>query len=211
MTEDEARAWLEHTLHVPRETSTRLSLFLSFLKEEALTQNLVARSTLEAAWSRHIVDSAQLVPLAPAAAKGPWVDLGSGAGFPGLVIAAISQAQVTLVEERRKRVEFLARAIEILQIGASTTIFAGRAETLPATRFDVISARAFAPLEKLFAIAARLSKAETVWLLPKGRSAQAELEAARVTWQGEFRLEPSVTDPDSAILVARNVRPREQR
>jgi 16S rRNA (guanine527-N7)-methyltransferase len=210
MTEDEARAWLEGTLHVPRETCDRLSLFLSFLKEEALSQNLVARSTLETLWSRHVVDSAQLIPLA-SPAKGEWVDLGSGAGFPGLIVAAITGAQITLVEERRKRVEFLARAIDILGIAGTTSIFPGRAETIPAATFDVISARAFAPLEKLFAIAARLSRPETIWLLPKGRSAQAELDAARLTWQGVFRLEPSVTDPDSAILIARNVRPREQR
>jgi 16S rRNA (guanine527-N7)-methyltransferase len=210
MTEDEARTWLEGTLHVPRETCDRLSLFLSFLKEEALSQNLVARSTLETLWSRHVVDSAQLIPLA-SPAKGGWVDLGSGAGFPGLIVAAITGAQVTLVEERRKRVEFLARAIDILGIAGTTSIFAGRVETIPAATFDVISARAFAPLDKLFAIAARLSRPQTIWLLPKGRSAQAELDAARVTWQGVFRLEPSVTDPDSAILIARNVRPREQR
>lgn len=210
MTEDDARAWLEGTLHVPRETCDRLSLFLSFLKEEALSQNLVARSTLETLWSRHVVDSAQLIPLAPSRKSG-WLDLGSGAGFPGLIIAAITGGQVTLVEERRKRVEFLAKAIDILEVGNTTTIFAGRAETLPAATFDVISARAFAPLEKLFAIAARFSRPETIWLLPKGRSAQAELDAACGTWQGVFRLEPSVTDPDSAILIARNVRPREQR
>lgn len=209
MTDEEAQAWLEATLNVPRETIDRLNAFTSFLKQEAMTQNLIARSTLETIWSRHIVDSAQLIRLAPGSSR--WVDLGSGAGFPGLVVATLTGCQVTLVEERRKRVEFLAHCIDLLGIGAHASVFGGRAETMPMGTYDVISARAFAPLKMLFAIAARLSRTETVWLLPKGRGAQPELDAARVTWQGEFRLEPSVTDPDSAILVARNVRPREQR
>jgi 16S rRNA (guanine527-N7)-methyltransferase len=210
VTEADAQGWLEHTLHVPRETLERLRDFIAFLKIEAETQNLIAWSTLETIWTRHIVDSAQLVPLA-CSPTSTWLDLGSGAGFPGLIVAAIAGHHVTLVEERRKRVEFLTSAVEVLGVAGTTTIYHGRAESLASGSYDVISARAFAPLPKLLAIAGRLSSPQTMWLLPKGRGAQAELDAAGITWQGDFRLEPSVTDPDSAILVARNVRPREQR
>jgi 16S rRNA (guanine527-N7)-methyltransferase len=210
VTEDEARSWLEHTLNVPRETIELLGLFVGFLDDEASRQNLIARSTIASVWSRHIVDSAQLIRLARPAPR-TWIDLGSGAGFPGLIVAALTSCHVTLVEERRKRVEFLNAAVELLGVQERVSIFAGRAEIVPTAGYDVISARAFAPLDRLFAIAARMAAPSTVWLLPKGRSAQAELDAAAVTWQGDFQLEPSVTDPDSAILVARNVRPREQR
>jgi 16S rRNA (guanine527-N7)-methyltransferase len=209
MTEDEAREWLEATLNVPRETLEGLSLFLTFLKSEAAVQNLIARSTMETVWARHVVDSAQLVRFAPGG--GSWIDLGSGAGFPGLIVAAVSGFHVTLVEERRKRIDFLTAAAEILGVTPSVTIVGGRVESAPAGTFDVISARAFAPLDRLLTLAARFAGAQTTWLLPKGRSAQAELDAAAITWQGDFRLEPSVTDPASAILIARNVRPREQR
>jgi 16S rRNA (guanine527-N7)-methyltransferase len=210
VTEDEARAWLEDVLHVPRETLDRVDLFLNFLKDEATRQNLVSRSTIDLMWSRHVVDSAQLVPLAPAGA-GDWVDLGSGAGFPGLIVAAITERRVSLIEERRKRVEFLTSAAAMLGLHDRATIIASRAEQVAAAPFAVISARAFAPLDRLFAIGARFCGPDTVWLLPKGRNAQAELDAVSGSWQGDFELVPSVTDPDSAIVVARNVRPREQR
>jgi 16S rRNA (guanine527-N7)-methyltransferase len=210
VTEEEALKWLQQSLHVPRETLDRLGRFVEFLSEEANRQNLIARSTMASVWARHIVDSAQLIHLAGPAPR-TWIDLGSGAGFPGLIVAVLTECHVTLVEERRKRVEFLKEAVELLALQQQVSIYAGRAEIAPEAGYDVISARAFAPLDRMFGIAARLAKPETLWLLPKGKNAQAELDATAVTWQGSFQLEPSVTDPASAILVARNVRPREQR
>lgn len=209
MTEEEAKAWLIASLDVPRETLARIEDFIKFLNEEAQRQNLVAASTLEHVWFRHIVDSAQLLRLAPTC--GDWLDLGTGAGFPGLIVAALGRHRVTLVESRRKRVGFLEAATDLLGVRDRTTIIGGRAETAPSHPYDIISARAFAPIERLFPIGMPFSTLETVWVLPKGRSAQAELDAAKGTWQGAFRIEPSVTDPDSAILVAERVRPKEQR
>jgi 16S rRNA (guanine527-N7)-methyltransferase len=210
VTEEEALKWLQQSLHVPRETLDRLGRFVEFLSEEANRQNLIARSTMASVWARHIVDSAQLIHLAGPAPR-TWIDLGSGAGFPGLIVAVLTECHVTLVEERRKRVEFLKEAVELLALEQQVSIYAGRAEIAPDLGYDVISARAFAPLDRMFGIAERLANPDTLWLLPKGKNAQPELDAAAVTWQGSFRLEPSVTDPASAILVARNVRPREQR
>ena len=203
MDEKAAREWLAEHCDVSRGTLDRLDKFTHFLGEENKQQNLVAETTLASAWTRHIVDSAQLFRLG----NGPdrWLDLGSGAGFPGLVIAVLG-ASVTLVEERRLRADFLARAADVLEVRDRVEIVHARVETFHAPPFDTISARAFAPLERLFAVAAHLAAPRTRWVLPKGRNAKSELEAAQASWQGEFRLEPSVTDPDAMIVVAERVR-----
>lgn len=210
MTEAEARAWLRAHFDVPRETFERLERFIALLAAESARQNLIAASTLPAIWNRHIVDSAQLLilPQKPAAT---WLDLGSGAGFPGLIVAALSDARVTLVDSRRKRVAFLAEAAAVLGIEKRVTLLCGRVETMADGQFDAISARAFAPLDRLLPIASRFARPDTIWLLPKGRSAASELDAARGSWQGAFRIEPSVTDPEAAIIVATMVKPRGNR
>lgn len=205
MTEEEARAWLAARFDVSRETWSRLEQFVALLRAESARQNLIAASTLPTIWARHIVDSAQLLTLAPP--RGTWLDLGSGAGFPGLVVAALSEAEVTLVDSRRKRVEFLREAAAILGIQHRTRLCCSRVESLPDARYEAISARAFAPLHRLLPIAARFAGPATIWLLPKGRGAISELEAVRGSWQGAFRVEPSVTDPDAAIIVASEVKP----
>ena len=194
-------------LDVPRETLDRLDAFVALLREENGRQNLVSRASLEQVWSRHILDSAQLLRFAPATAA-TWLDLGTGAGFPGLVVACLFPGAVTLVEARNLRVEFLARAADVLGIGHRTRILCTKIERFDAPPFDVISARAFAPLDKLLGLAERFSTADSRWILPKGRNAQTELEAAESLWQGEFRLEPSVTDPEAGIIVADRVRRR---
>lgn len=207
MTEDEARQWLTSMLGVPRETMAMLERYVALLLDEATRQNLIADSTRDHVWARHIVDSAQLLPLAEGAGAGPWIDLGSGPGLPGLVIAALSERPMILVESRRKRVEFLEHAAEAMGLASRVAVEGRRVEVLPdGLAAGVISARAFAPLDRLFMVAHRFSRSGTVWLLPKGRSAQSELEVVRGTWQGVFHVKQSVTDPDSAIIVARNVR-----
>jgi 16S rRNA (guanine527-N7)-methyltransferase len=203
MTEQEAQAALD----VPRETLAGLECLLNLIREENGRQNLVSATSLVHAWSRHILDSAQLLRFAPKQ-EGRWLDLGSGAGFPGLVLALLRRSKVTLVEERRLRAAFLEQAAERLGIADRVEVLCTRAETAPARPFDMITARAFAPLGRLLALGERFSTAATVWILPKGRSAKSELDAARSSWQGEFRLEPSLTDPDARIIVASNVRRR---
>jgi 16S rRNA (guanine527-N7)-methyltransferase len=203
MEEKDARAWLEREYDVSRETMERIDGFASLLREENERQNLVSRASLDHLWLRHIADSAQLLRFAPSPGA-TWVDLGTGAGFPGLIVALLHEGPVTLVEERRLRVDFLHRAAESL--GVAVEIVAGKAERIPRRPFDVISARAFAPLGRLFQLGTGLSTAKSVWLLPKGRNAQTELEALDSSWQGEFRLEPSITDPEARILVAEGVR-----
>ena len=201
MTEVEARAALD----VPRETLDILDRFVAFLRQENDCQNLVSRRSLEQVWSRHILDSAQLIRFASADAR-TWLDLGSGAGFPGIIVALLRPYPVTLVESRKLRADFLHRAAALLGIEQRTTVRCARIEAIPSEAFDVISARAFAPLGKLLATSERFAAPETLWVLPKGRNAKSELEAAESVWQGDFRLEPSLTDAEAQIIVARQVR-----
>ncbi|MEA3000608.1 MAG: rRNA (guanine527-N7)-methyltransferase [Sphingomonadales bacterium] len=201
MTEAEARVALD----VPRETLHRLEGFAQLLAKENERQNLVSKDSLQHLWVRHVYDSAQLVRFAPADAA-TWLDLGSGAGFPGLVVSLLHPARVTLLEARRLRADFLRRAAEALGVSDKVEILCARVETLAPRAFEVVSARAFAPIDRLLALAAPFSTVGTVWILPKGRNAKSELDAARSSWQGDFRLEPSLTDDEAGIVVARGVR-----
>ncbi|HEX8193252.1 MAG TPA: 16S rRNA (guanine(527)-N(7))-methyltransferase RsmG [Allosphingosinicella sp.] len=205
MDEAGAEAWLIANLDVSRETMTRLRAFVSLLRDEAEHQNLISKATLDDLWARHIVDSAQLLRWAPSPAAS-WVDLGTGAGFPGLIVAALHQGPVVLIEERKLRIDFLARAAGILGIADRTEIIGRKVERVDRRVFDVISARAFAPLPKVLELGSRFSTNKTRWILPKGRNARSELDAVQTSWQGEFRIEPSLTDPDAGIIVAEGVR-----
>jgi 16S rRNA (guanine527-N7)-methyltransferase len=208
MTEDEARAWLA-ARDVSRETFERTEAFLAFLREEAARQNLIAASTLDSVWARHVVDSAQLIDHA-----GPWqewLDLGSGAGFPGLIVAILGNGKVTLIESRAKRIAFLREAAAIAGVADRVAVIGSRVETAPKRRYDVVSARAFAPLPKLLDLALPFTGKSTRFVLPKGKSAAEELADARASWQGSFRLVPSVTDSEAAIIVAEGVTPGKTR
>jgi 16S rRNA (guanine527-N7)-methyltransferase len=187
---------------VSRETFEKLDTYVGLLREENKRQNLVSASTLEQVWDRHILDSAQLVRY-ESLAGASWIDIGSGAGLPGIVIACLVDGPVELVEPRRLRAEFLHKVSESL--GLEATVLCAKAERVGG-KFDVITARAVAPLAKLLEISAHLSTRTTVWALPKGRSAEAELAEAQRTWQGSFRVEPSVTDAQSFVVVGTEVR-----
>lgn len=197
MTEDEARAYVD----VSRGTLLLLEKYVALIHVEQARQNLVSPSTLGMIWSRHVADSAQLAPLLR---SGSLVDIGSGAGFPGIVLAAITDLPTLLVEPRRKRAQFLADCAAALGL-RNVAVRQTKAEAVTAVPAASITARAVAPLPALFAAAAHLADGETRWILPKGRSAQSELAAARATWHGAFRIVVSVTDPDSAIVVADGV------
>ncbi|MEE9434898.1 MAG: 16S rRNA (guanine(527)-N(7))-methyltransferase RsmG [Sphingorhabdus sp.] len=208
MTDEKARTWLTESLNVSRETMERLDQFEAFLREEAKLQNLISASTLDNIWMRHIFDSAQLLALLPKSRlSGKWLDLGSGAGFPGLVAAIITHSPVTLVESRARRIDYLERAVELLDLQENVTVAGKRLERLEAAPFAVISARAFAPLPQLLRLAARFSTDNTCWLLPKGRNAARELAEVQKQreWRGrlDFKIEASLTDADAGILTGR--------
>lgn len=212
MTEDEALAWLRRELDVSRETLERLDAFIAFLKREAESQNLISASTLDHIWARHIVDSAQLLHyVLPVKGRGGWLDLGSGAGFPGLVVAILSDFDMTLVESRGRRIDYLQRAVALLDLEHKVKVAGTALEKLETAPYSVISARAFAPLPRLFDLAARFSTDKTLWLLPKGRNAAKEWEVVRSHWNGDFRIENSVTDAEAGILVGRLTGKRDNR
>lgn len=189
---------------VSRETFGKLEAYAALLGDESSKQNLVSASTLADLWNRHILDSAQLVRFEPRAGAS-WLDIGSGAGLPGIVIACLVDGPVTLVELRRLRADFLHRTAESLRLRVN--VLACKVERAEG-RFDVITARAVANLSRLLKLSHHLSTTKTVWALPKGRSAQQELAEARRSWQGDFRVERSVTDADSWIVVATGIRAR---
>lgn len=194
---------------VSRETFERLERYVELLLVENERQNLIARSTIDEVWRRHILDSAQIVRFAPRA-DSSWLDIGSGAGLPGLVIAILTEGPVALVEPRKLRADFLIQAAQALGLSARVGVHAAKVERITGT-FDVITARAVASFEALLMISRHLSTDKTRWLFPKGKSAQSELDDARRTWQGEFRLEPSRTDPEAAIIIAEHVQRRGKR
>jgi 16S rRNA (guanine527-N7)-methyltransferase len=187
--------------NVSRETLERLESFSRLLKAENQRQNLVSASTLGHLWERHILDSAQLARFEPRP-DASWVDVGSGAGLPGIVIALLVDGPVTLVEPRRLRADFLTQTVR--ELGLNASVERAKAERI-AGRFDVVTARAVAPLDKLLGITHHLSHRGTIWVLPKGASVKSELAEARRNWQCEVDEEASCTDPNSTILVLRKV------
>ena len=208
MTEDEAKSWLVETFNVSRETLERLEAFIAFLRAEAQLQNLISAATLDQIWARHIVDSAQLLRFAPS--NGDWLDLGSGAGFPGLIIPMLANNRVVLVESRAKRIDFLERAIEMLGMEDVAVVAGMPLERLETAPYSVISARAFAPLPRLLDLSYRFSTDNTMWLLPKGRNAIIELQDVSHHWNLDFSVEPSITDSEAGILTGRVLGPRSQ-
>ena len=177
-----------------------LNSYVDDLRSEALEQNLVSKSSLDQVWTRHIADSAQLLDHVSHGTRS-WVDLGSGAGLPGLVVAIMRpDLKVSLIESRRKRFEWLQTVSERLDL-RNCQVLGRRLETVDECHFDVISARAFAPLQKLFTLAGRFADESTLWILPKGKSAADELAQLPFEAQKGFHVEQSVTDKDAGILV----------
>ena len=180
----------------------RLELFAARLAEENGRQNLVSTASLEAIWQRHFADSLQLLDPVPRRTA-PWLDLGSGAGIPGLAIAcARPDDTIILIESRKRRVEWLIRAAEELAL-SNCRIFGSRLENVETFPAAVITARAFAPLGKLLDLSARFSTRDTIWLLPKGRSAAQELSQQPPGVRALFHVEQSLTDPEGGILLGR--------
>ena len=194
---------------VSRETLALLETYVERLKSANFSQNLVAPSTLEAVWERHVLDSAQLARFEPTPGSA-WVDIGSGAGLPGLVIAALVAGPVTLVEPRRLRAAFLAETVKALGLAGRVTVVAAKIEQVTG-QFDMITARAVAPLARLLGLGLHLAHPGTIWALPKGKSAQSELAEARRSWQCEARSEASCTDPHAQILVLSKVKAKPRR
>ena len=203
MTEEEARGWIAERFSIA--AVDRLGRFAEIVTRETERQNLISPSTIPLIWSRHIVDSAQLLLFVPENAHS-WVDVGTGAGFPGMIAAILFDGHVAMIEPRAKRASFLRDAADAL--GISATVHQTRAETAPVSSADIISARAVATIDTLFGMTAQYRSTLTTYLLPRGRTGQDEIVKARAGWHGTFHVEQSVTDPTSTILIATGVRAR---
>lgn len=197
--EVQARKWVADLGICDDKAIERLKILIGELALENARQNLVSASSLSAVWQRHIADSAQLLTHVSRETR-LWLDLGTGAGFPGLVAAILQPyCEVHLVESRKRRVEWLERITSQLEI-KNICIHGKRLELVDSFKADAISARAFAALDKLLSLSARFSTSSTVWLLPKGRSAQHELDELK-GWRHTFHVERSLTDPDAGVIV----------
>jgi 16S rRNA (guanine527-N7)-methyltransferase len=191
---------------VSRETAARLDLLVEILLQWQPKTNLIAASTIPTLWTRHIADSLQLLELAPAA--NCWIDLGSGAGFPGLAIACaladVAGAEVHLVESSTKKAAFLSEAVR--HIGVPAVVHAVRIEDFGKnfrTPVDAVTARALAPLEQLLKLAEPLLKSGAQGLFLKGQDVDAELTTASKCWKIDAQLVPSKTNSPSRIVVVR--------
>ena len=194
-------------LDVSRETLAALQQYEELVRRWTTAINLVSKATLPDLWDRHIVDSAQIFALCPFSATS-WADLGSGGGFPGVVIAILAKQlkpdlRVTLVESDLRKATFLRQAAQTLAL--PVTVRSSRIEVLDPLNAEVISARALAPLADLLAYADRHLAAGGVAVFPKGARYAEELAEAQKTWAFDVDAQQSLSDADAAILVIRNI------
>lgn len=209
MTEEEAQRWLENRGWWKGTAGDRLRTFVDLVLDEADRQNLISNGSRDQIWARHIVDSAQLLTLpniSQTVDRRIWADLGTGAGFPGMVIGCLTDRPVTLIEARPLRVAFLRHCIAALDLSHVDVVGSKVEKTPLAAPAAIISARAYAPLDRLLASAHHLADENTIWLLPKGRGGEKELEIVRREWHAVFHVEQSITDPESVIVTVRQVR-----
>lgn len=187
-------------LGVSRETLDRLKTYVSLLEKWNRRINLVGKQTLPDVWRRHILDSGQLLQHAPD--TGPWLDLGSGAGLPGLILAILRPVAVHLVEADARKCAFLREAGRVT--GADVLIHNGRIEALKPDLARLaprlITARALAPLPKLLDLIDGLAGPETILLLPKGRDVEVELTESSKSWNMSVEMHTSLSDPEGRVL-----------
>ena len=184
------------TLGVSRETLARLEAYAGLLVKWQKAINLVSPTTLPDLWRRHILDSGQLARLAPL--DGLWLDLGAGAGLPGLVLAIMGAREVRLIESDARKCAFLREAARIT--AAPAEVINARIEAVPPFRADVVTGRALAPLAKLLGFAAPFLGPGSVALFPKGQDVEGELTEAHRVWRMKVDRQPSSTDPRATIL-----------
>jgi 16S rRNA (guanine527-N7)-methyltransferase len=187
---------------IPPDAVERLRVLVELLVRWRKNINLVSRASLADPWRRHVLDSAQLHAHVPRGA-GTLVDLGSGAGFPGLVLAILGGPEVHLVESNQRKCAFLAEANRLT--GAGAVIHNTRVEDLDGLAADVVTARACAPLDRLVALARPVLDGPGRCIFLKGRRVDEELTESRKNWTMTVRRIPSLTDPSGAILIVEDI------
>jgi 16S rRNA (guanine527-N7)-methyltransferase len=199
----EAAARLARDYNVSRETMQRLATYHALLLERAPTLSLVGRATLEDAWDRHFRDSAQLFPLVQG--QGPVLDIGTGAGFPGMVLAIMGIAPMHLADNNQQKIAFLQDVAAAT--GTDVTIHNVKAEALPDIEAGIVTSRALAPLADLLVLGSRFFARGATGLFPKGRKAPEEIDEARKRWHFTLETFPSATADESSILRLSAIRP----
>lgn len=197
-----SREALAEQLGVSRETLERLTVHLDLLRRWQPAINLVGPATLADPWRRHVLDSAQLAAHLPAGAAN-LVDLGSGAGFPGMVLALLGVGGVHLIEADRRKAQFLREVARAT--GAPATIHAERIERVQGWPAAVVTARALAPLPRLLELAVRFLVSDSVCLFLKGKAVERELTDARVSWHMVSETFPSLAEPAGTVLKLRGI------
>ena len=197
-------------VNVSRETIAKLELFSQLVSKWTPKINLIAKSSRDEIWDRHIIDSVQLYRFAPEAYQ-KWVDLGSGGGFPGIVMAIIASekqpnAEFVLIESDQRKATFLRTAAR--EIGLSVNVIADRIEKAPPQLADIVSARALTSLSGLVGLATRHLSDEGICLLHKGKQAGKELAEARLEWRFELEDHASLTDPEARLLAIQRIEKR---
>ncbi|MDP1027811.1 16S rRNA (guanine(527)-N(7))-methyltransferase RsmG [Sphingomonas sp. KR1UV-12] len=195
MTEDDARDWVRQRLS--EEQFARTERFVALVIAENERQNLIAPGTIPTIWSRHVLDSLQLREFADTA-DGAWLDIGTGGGFPGMVLAIAGCTPMMLVEPRRRRADFLRDCLACL--GLTDVSVADTKVEQVSWKADVITARAVASVEKLLLAAAHCCTPTTRWLLPRG-TLDAALLSKLSSRKRVFHVKQSLTQSESAILV----------
>ncbi len=202
MTEDEGFRWCERSFGSDK--AAQLDRFKTLLLDENQRQNLISPASAAAVWTRHLVDSAQLVAYRSSSAV-TWFDVGSGPGLPGLVVALLlPEVQVTLIEPRARRVGFLTSVVDALSLG-NVAIAKAKAEVVNG-RADIISARAVASIPDLITMTSHLRHPRTRMILPRGQKGDSEVVMLPARMRGMFHVEQSVTDPASVIVIGDGVR-----
>ncbi|MER2520510.1 MAG: 16S rRNA (guanine(527)-N(7))-methyltransferase RsmG [Bdellovibrionales bacterium] len=189
---------------VPHETTLKLERYVELLKEWNEKFNLVAKSTLPEIWTRHILDSAQLKNHIPESSE-TLADIGSGAGFPGIVLSILGVPQVHLIESTGKKANFLKTVVEELKLNA--VVHHGRAEGIKNLKVDVVTARAVGSLSELLKLAKPLLKKDSLCLFLKGKSVDGELAESRRYLRYKLERHTSVSDPSGSILLIRGLAP----
>ncbi|WP_138381209.1 16S rRNA (guanine(527)-N(7))-methyltransferase RsmG [Luteithermobacter gelatinilyticus] len=190
---------------VSRETLDRLRVYAALLKKWQKSINLVSPQTVQDMWWRHFYDSAQLAALIPDRAGDLKIlDIGSGAGFPGLVLSILGRGSVHLVESNSKKCAFLRQVIR--ETGARAEVHQSRIEDLPPFAVDYVTSRALAPLDRLLHWVVPFVTPQTICLFPKGQSAEAELKQAQKNWRFSLKKYTSRTEESAMILKLGKIR-----
>lgn len=200
---DYGASQFQHDTSVSRETLDRLSAYVELLQTWNKKINLIGKSTADEIWWRHVLDSAQIYPFLPNPAP-TLVDMGSGAGFPGLVLAIMGIGDAHLIEGDQRKAAFLREAARVANV--KVAVHATRTDAVKGLKAGIITARALAPLAELLTLAEPFASLNSVYFFPKGQNVEAELTVCRKVWTMTVESLPSRTDPAASILRLSEVR-----